>query len=217
MPISQQNIEHGPKHRTYVAEEWQKTNITMTCVLTKSYSTIPGVWIIITGGHGSRGRLWQPVQNMILHYEYTNNRCDLQSQEGKNLNLASVSFLSISFLRRLEKTVKFELPAFSKTDGLSKSLTMKPQHLIWPQRLHRIHWKVIANLSVFFVVNFWTKNKNLYLFWNAKNVDRRASDSNCVLVHAHSTTKPNWEGQEVNTQHSDASDQNTSPILVFFF
>lgn len=30
------------------------------------------------------------------------------------------------------------------------------------------------------------------------------------------TTKPNWEGQQANTHRWDASDQNTSPILMFF-
>lgn len=85
------------------------------------------------------------------------------------------------------------------------------KHCIRPPRFKRIHWKVIKCkfvISVFFVLCVFSVVWPIFL-WMQK-MYATVSDSNCVLICTHHNS------QEVNTQHWDASDQNTSLIRVFF-
>lgn len=153
---------------------------------TKSNSTELGIWIIITGGHGGRGRLWQPVQNMILWTPTTKTidvwLCitvlwvDWHSQEWKknSLNLASVSFsFVVNFLfEEMRKDKQVSTPHFLKNRWSFQITNHETTAFYLSSKVTEDTLKSDCKfvISVFFVVTSWTKNKNLHLFLNAKNV-----------------------------------------------
>lgn len=159
------------------------------------------------------GRIWQLVQNVILWS--TNNRCMimhdcpgscLTSQEElwKSHNLASVSFslLSIFFLKKWEKTGRFQshwpwnLCVWSGLKGYERYIE---------ERLQICHQCLLLCCQVF------GQKKKCFFF-----LPQKMLTAELIMSSSLHTQPQNQTGKWIHNRR-DVTDQNTSPILVWVF